>query len=69
MYKVGRCRLRELRLRRGWTQDELSIRSGLSKSSISSLESGTHEMRVGSAKNLSYALGCDIDDLYEWKRG
>lgn len=68
MFKVGRCRLRFLRNRRGWTQDELSARSGVSKSSISSFESGIHEMRIGTAKNLSQALGCDIDDLYVWRR-
>jgi transcriptional regulator with XRE-family HTH domain len=67
VFKVGRCRLRELRLGRGWTQDELSNKSGVSKSSISSFENGKRQMKVESVKNLIYALNCELDDLYDWK--
>jgi transcriptional regulator with XRE-family HTH domain len=66
-YKVGRCRLRELRNRRGWTQDELSRRSGVYSKLISAYETNDRVMMLGNAKSLANALECFIDDLYDWE--
>jgi transcriptional regulator with XRE-family HTH domain len=64
--KVGECRLRNLREKRGWTQDDLSKRTDIGSNSISEYENDVHEMMLGTARTFAKALGCLIDDLYEW---
>jgi len=65
-YRVGRCRLRELRKKRGWTQEELARRTKSTKSLVSDYERGERRMMLSTAKSFAIALDCHIDDLYEW---
>ncbi|CDN42032.1 helix-turn-helix transcriptional regulator [Paenibacillus sp. P22] len=66
--KVGRCRIREFRLALGWTQENLSERSGVGRTSISQYETKSHGegMPLVTAVALADALGVSPRDLYEW---
>jgi transcriptional regulator with XRE-family HTH domain len=67
-YKVGRCRIQYLLDAKGMSQQELAVKSGMSKSFINDKvhNRGSHGMWVDSAKKIATVLGCNIDDLYEW---
>lgn len=59
-------RIKELRLRNGWTQSRLAALTGLHVTHISHFEHG----REPSTKNLmrlARALGTDPNDLLGWK--
>ncbi len=56
-------RLRELRLERGMTQNDLAELSGITVSTISGNETARHGARLGTAKKLAAALGTTIEDL------
>ena len=56
-------RIKELREKKGYTQEELSVLSGIDQSNISKLENG---IRLGSAEQflrLALALGTSVDYL------
>lgn len=48
---------------RGLTQQQLSDATGVNRSLISQIESGTKTGSVASLKKLAEALKCDLDDL------
>ena len=55
-----------LRIRRenkGWTQAELSQRSGIAIPNISLMEAGKRSIGIRSAKKLADSLGCNIADF------
>jgi transcriptional regulator with XRE-family HTH domain len=52
------ARVRELRYERGLSIEELSERSGVSKSTLTSLEKGVHEPRMSTLR--STARGLDV---------
>lgn len=54
--------LKELRLSRHWSQEQLAELSGLSSRTIQRIEQG-HKVDVGSIKLLAGALEMDVDDL------
>jgi transcriptional regulator with XRE-family HTH domain len=57
-------RVREQRLRRGWTQVELERRSGIPQPQISRLEAGgTDDPGAQTIRNLALALGVSADLL------
>src|SRR5579871_3566237 len=59
------ARLRELRLQRGWTLQELAGRSGLSKTFLSRLESGDRQASIAAVLTLSRILDVSIASLFE----
>lgn len=59
------ARLRELRLKRGWTLEELACRSGLSKAFISRLESGGRQASIAAALTLSRVFDVSLASLFE----
>jgi transcriptional regulator with XRE-family HTH domain len=59
------ARLRELRLKRGWTLEELACRSGLSKAFLSRLESGGRQASIAAALTLSRILDVSLASLFE----
>jgi putative transcriptional regulator len=67
-YKVGRCRIQELLDARGMTQQQLADMTGMSKQYVNDKirNRGKHGMWIDSAKTISRALNCSIEDLYEW---
>ena len=59
------ARLRELRLRRGWTLQELAARSGLSRAFLSRLESGSRQASIAAALTLSRIFDVSLASLFE----
>ena len=59
------ARLRELRLKRGWTLEELACRGGLSKAFLSRLESGGRQASIAVALTLSKVLDVSLASLFE----
>jgi transcriptional regulator with XRE-family HTH domain len=58
-------RMRQLRLERGWTVEDLASRAGVSARTVYSIESRAHRPRRATARVLGIALGCDADDLVD----
>jgi len=59
------ARLRELRLQRGWTLEELASRSSLSKAFLSRLESGGRQASIAAALTLSGIFNVSLASLFE----
>lgn len=64
--QIGR-RVRELRKMRGWSQEKLGDKVGLSKSQISNIELNRRGTRVETQIRIAEALGVEVADLYESK--
>lgn len=58
-------RLRELRLRRGWTLQELACRSALSRAFLSRLESGDRQASIAAVLTLSRVFDVSLASLFE----
>jgi transcriptional regulator with XRE-family HTH domain len=59
------ARLREFRLQRGWTLEELACRSSLSKAFLSRLESGGRQASIAAALTLSRIFNISLASLFE----
>ena len=59
-----RNRVRELRLQRGMTQEEVAERVGVSRQTIISIESGRYNPSILLARKLARAFGQSIEDLF-----
>ena len=59
------ARLKELRLRRGWTLQELAARSALSRAFLSRLESGGRQASIAAALTLSRIFDVSLASLFE----
>jgi molybdate-binding protein/transcriptional regulator with XRE-family HTH domain len=57
-------RLREFRLARGWSQEELANRAGLSRAGVSAIEIQRLIPSAAAALALARALGCRVEDLF-----
>ena len=58
------ARLRDLRAGRGWTQDELARRVGLSKSYLSRIEDGERHPSLATLLSLAQAYGISLASLF-----
>lgn len=56
--------LRELRTKRGWSQDEVARRSGLSRAGVSAIETGRLVPSTAAALALAAAFDCRVEDLF-----
>ncbi len=61
-----RLKLREVREHLFVTQEELAERTGMSRATISRLESGLQRPRISSVRKLAQALGVPPERLVEW---
>ena len=62
--KMENC-LRHFREEKGWTQDELSEKSGVSRVTISGIESGrTTVAKTDTLAKIADALGKSISDIF-----
>ena len=59
-------KIKELRSRRGYSQEELAERSGLSPRTVQRIENGETEPRGDSLARLAAALDVTVDDLADW---
>lgn len=64
--RFGR-RLKQLRLYRGLTQEELAEATRLSAESISNLERGKHAPKFETLEVLAQALGVSVKALFEFE--
>ena len=58
-------RLRELRLERALSQEELAFRSGLHRTYVSSTERGSRNVSLVALERLAIALGVSLSVLLE----
>ena len=65
MYETAN-RIKELRSRRGYSQEELAERSGLSLRTIQRIENGETEPRGDSLTRLAAAFDVTVDELADW---
>jgi transcriptional regulator with XRE-family HTH domain len=56
--------VRAFRERRGWSQQELADRAGLSRAGVSAIETGRLAPSTAAALALSGALDCAVEDLF-----
>jgi molybdate-binding protein/DNA-binding XRE family transcriptional regulator len=56
--------IRKNREERGWSQQELADRAGLSRTGISAIESGRLIPSTAAALTLAAAFGCRVEDLF-----
>jgi putative molybdopterin biosynthesis protein len=61
---VPRTWLREKRVARGLSQQDLAARCGLTRQSVGAIESGRYVPNTGVALALARALGCGVEDLF-----
>jgi transcriptional regulator with XRE-family HTH domain len=58
-------RIRQLRGKRGWSQEELARRAGLSRTFLARLETARHDPTLGTLQKLATALRVRITKLLE----
>jgi transcriptional regulator with XRE-family HTH domain len=58
-------RLKEERLRNGWSQKDLAQESKTNVDTISGIETGQHEPRPSTLRKLAKALNVEVRDLFE----
>jgi transcriptional regulator with XRE-family HTH domain len=68
LYTVGRCKIRDWRLQFDMTQNELAEISGVDRSNISKYEQEISKPDLKNLKNIAAAFGCQMEELYEWKK-
>jgi len=56
-------RVRELRLEKGWTQEELAEKLGLKKQTISGIENKNHTTKLETVIKLAKFFGVSVDYL------
>ncbi len=62
------AKIKEWRLKRGWTTAELARRAGVSYHYLVKIEGGKHIPRIDTARKLADALGVPLDWLYPSQR-
>lgn len=60
-----RNRVRELRIKAGWTVEQLAERAGLSTGQVSKIETSKRGWSVESIQKLAKALDCDVAELID----
>lgn len=56
--------VRRLREQRGWSQEELARRAGISRTAVSAIETRRLVPSVAAALSLATACGCRVEDLF-----
>lgn len=63
---IKNCKLKYLLAERNMTQSHLAYVTKIDKCQISKYVTNSKEMSIGTGYVISRALGCHIEDLYEW---
>ena len=58
-------RIKELRKSRGWAQQDLASRAGLSRSYLSELETGSKPINVPRLSRIADVLGVELIELFD----
>jgi putative transcriptional regulator len=59
-----RNRVKELRVERNWTQQELADAVGVSRQSINSIERNRYVPSLPLALTFARVFGCSVDDIF-----
>ena len=59
-----RNRLRELRTARGWTQEELGRRLGVSRQAVNALETEKHDPSLDLAYRIAAQFGAPFETIF-----
>lgn len=62
--RLGR-RIRDLRLERGWSQEDLADIAGLHRNYVGSAERGERNLTISSSQALAGAFGMTLSELVE----
>ncbi len=62
------AKLRDMRKKLGMTLEDISQKTGFTKSFISQIENGKNSPSISSLKKICYALGTTISELFEDER-
>jgi len=62
------AKLRDMRKKLGMTLEDISQKTGFTKSFISQIENGKNSPSIASLKKICYALGTTISELFEDER-
>jgi len=63
------ARIRALRLKRGWTQDEFADLAGLHRAQVGAFENGRMNITLASLHLVAQTLGVRIVDLFRGVEG
>jgi len=63
-----RTRVRELRLERGWSQQELADKVGVSRQSINSIECDRYTPSLPLALTFARVFGCPTDAIFKLEK-
>lgn len=63
-----RNRVREMRVARGWTQQDLADLVGVSRQSINSIENARYVPSLPLALTFARIFGCATDDIFTLER-
>jgi len=62
-------RIKELRQKERWTQEELARRVGVSRQSVVAIESGKYNPSLELAFKISREFNCTIEEVFLFKEG
>jgi len=68
MAPVVKTRVRELRMERGWSQQELAERVGVSRQSINSIECDRYTPSLPLALTFARVFGCPTDAIFKLEK-
>ncbi|MEF7565043.1 helix-turn-helix transcriptional regulator [Bacillus infantis] len=68
MFDVGKCRLNEILNEKKMSQVELAEKLGMKKQQINAYANNETIMSYKTAKNISYQLNVNMEDLYNFIR-
>jgi putative transcriptional regulator len=68
MAPVVRTRVRELRQERGWSQQELAEKVGVSRQSINSIECDRYTPSLPLALTFARVFGCPTDAIFKLEK-
>ena len=63
-----RTRVRELRVERGWSQQELADKVGVSRQSINSIECDRYTPSLPLALTFARVFGCPTDAIFKLEK-
>lgn len=66
-YKAKSCRIKELLYKKRMSQQEFADRIGVTKQWLNDKCQMRGTMTINLAMTVSKALGCSIEELYEWE--
>lgn len=58
------CKVKEFRVKKGWSQEELATSLGIRRQAVYDIESGRYLPNTGIALELARIFGCRVEDLF-----